>query len=120
MAHEIKKEWKTKAGYKAYVLYVNESHNCGYVVIEKEHSLFQLDYDKIPDIDVHGGITYAGVLSEMNEKTEWTFGFDAAHLGDKTTYSDYPEDIFRDTNYMANECESLAKQLKKLESKESE
>ena len=31
MAHEIAKEWTTKAGLKAYVLYVNNSHHCGYV-----------------------------------------------------------------------------------------
>ncbi len=108
MAHEIKKEWTTKAGLKAYVLFVNGSHHCGYV--ESPEKFIEDSYDSHYDIDVHGGLTFAGTISDINES--WLFGFDAAHLGDKTAYSNDPGDIFRDLDYMINECEALAKQIK--------
>ena len=109
MAHEIKKEWTTEAGLKAYVLYVNESHHCGYVAIPKNHSFNGDNYNEHYNIDVHGGLTFAGTINGINET--WLFGFDAAHLGDATEYINSPGDTFKDVDYMAKECESLAKQL---------
>ena len=108
MAYTIEKEWVTEAGLKAYVLFINESHNCGYVESPKEFE--GDDYTEHYDIYVHGDLTFAGEHRDIDIK--WLFGFDAAHLGDKTAHGDYPGDTFRDVNYMAKECESLATQLK--------
>jgi hypothetical protein len=52
-------------------------HRCGYVAVEKGHPLYGLDYDKIYDkydIDVDGGITFAGGYDRY-----WILGWDAAH-----------------------------------------
>ena len=38
--------------------------------------------------------------------------YQGAHSDDATSYFNGPGDVFRDVDYMAAECESLAKQLK--------
>ena len=110
MSRVIKKEWVTEAGLNAYVLYVDNSHHCGYVAVPEKY--IGDNYDEHYDIDVHGGLTFASTIIDIDEK--WLFGFDAAHSGDKTAYINRPGDTFKDVDYMANECEKLAKQLKEL------
>jgi hypothetical protein len=113
MAHLIEREWMTKAGLKAVVLYVNDSHNCGYIVLGKEHQYFGKGYYDVPDFEVHGGLTFAGNIEDVAPEGEtWALGFDAAHMGDKTFGYSAPGDTFKDVDYMANECESLAEQIK--------
>ena len=138
----IDKIFTTKTGYPAYVVYVNNSHYCGYVAIPKTHPAYRLDYytynvdidditqelvnqlpviHKINKIEVHGGLTFADdhlgrekvFISEDKEK--WVFGFDAAHSGDKTAYTNFEGDTFKDLDYMTEECEKLAQQLKDIE-----
>ncbi len=122
MSHRIEKQWTTKAGLQAAILYVNDSHNCGYVLLDKDHPWYGSNIDDHQDIDVHGGITFSkeaywipivseNIMDISPESKLWAIGFDAAHLGDKTAYIDYPEDTFKDVDYMTNECESLAKQI---------
>ena len=95
------------------VLYVNNSHNCGYIVLGKEHQYFGKEYDDVPYFSVHGGLTFSGNIEDVAPKGDtWALGFDAAHLGDKTGCCSSPEDTFKDVDYMANECESLAEQIK--------
>jgi len=105
MAHKIVKEWKTKAGPKAYVLLVHNTHYCGYVGIDKNHPWFEDNYNKHDDINVHGGLTFSDKIDDIDEP--WLFGFDAAHLGDTL------ENI--NVDYMARECEKLAKQIQEGE-----
>ena len=117
MSHTIEKEWTTKAGHNAYVLYVNNSHNCGYVAVPKDHPWHEDDYYKHYNIEVHGGLTFAGTITDIDES--WLFGFDAAHLGDKTNMHGMemlqePGDTFKDVDYMANQCELLSRQIKEM------
>ena len=139
MSSVIKKDWTTKAGYRALVIYVNGSHNCGYVVLPESHPAYKFPYyefswdnegeDKevssiqiaVNDIYVHGGLTFASnTIADENLQNSWVFGFDAAHLGDATNmlgeYGD-PDDTFKDIDYMADECETLADQLKLIKEK---
>ena len=69
---------------------------CGYVGVPKSHEFFGKDYDA-PDVDVHGGLTFANSCSPHKEgdhkgichveegaanKTVWWLGFDCAHAYD--------------------------------------
>lgn len=68
---------------------------CGYVAVEPGHPLHGKDYEA-PDVDVHGGLTYAASCSEDEPETVavchvpepgrpadvWWFGFDAGHAWD--------------------------------------
>jgi len=70
---------------------------CGYVGVAPSHPWFGLDYDdqKIVEVSVHGGLTFAGLCAEDDKehgichKPEpgepthvWWFGFDCAHAFD--------------------------------------
>jgi hypothetical protein len=65
--------------------------------------------------DVHGSITYSGDIN--NEPGTWCFGFDCSHCDDG-----YITPIFgyvgggpvRSLEYVVEECESLARQLKEV------
>lgn len=46
----------------------------GYVQVPENHPTYKLGYDRLYDLDVHGGLTYA------NDRG-W-FGFDTGHYGD--------------------------------------
>lgn len=60
--------------------------------------------------DVHGSLTFSGDLLEPGT---WWFGFDAAHAGDgRMGSAEFPSlGPVREFDYMANECESLARQI---------
>lgn len=118
---KVIKDWVTESGLRAMILLVRGSHHCGYVELP-EH-LGKPDYDESPimELNVHGGVTYAGELPEMDGK--YVVGYDCAHYGDlmkcpeelKGTSMEhsfmYSEGIWRDVDYCTNECESLANQL---------
>lgn len=40
------KDWTTKSGLRAVILFVNDSHHCGYVGIPADHPLHGVDYDE--------------------------------------------------------------------------
>jgi hypothetical protein len=114
---------------------------CGFVELPKEHKLYGKDFKTLYDdlyiiIDVHRGITYADSLDTRQNKiqledvdcvADYVIGFDCGFVGDFVpgAYVDYPtniKDIYRDTKevyrnieYVINECIKLAKQLKELE-----
>ena len=78
-------------GYKVYILKMDMPgksvyHN-GYVEINKNHKLYNVNYNDI-DIVAHGGLTYSRnhlqtiVLPEDNK---WILGFDTAHYYDDET-----------------------------------
>jgi hypothetical protein len=110
----IEAEWVTTAGLHAAVLFVHDSHRCGYVEVPPTSQWYGVNYNCV-DVEVHGGLTY----SEMSEGTYptnnpwkwWWFGFDCAHLGDATKYNNEPWDIMRSLEYVKQECEYLARQL---------
>lgn len=109
----IVKEWTTKAGLKAVILFVNYSHHCGYVELpealkHKNFTSYSGEDDQVSQMYVHGGITWQDTLEELGGLN--SVGFDCAHLGDKTAYN--PHGIFRTEAFCVSECESLAAQLK--------
>lgn len=95
--------------------------------------------ESIRGIEVHGGLTYANGCQEDSpedlgicHKPEasdpdevWWFGFDCAHAWDimpammatrrEHGIADWAEEKYRDLAYVTAECESLAKQLLKME-----
>lgn len=102
---------------------------CGYVGIPKNHKLRKIPYQRIPEIEVHGGLTFGGkttvrfhhlmrLLEELvGPKTEayWSFGFDCAHAGDIMPKLNMPwgllDATYKDVGYVRDELLSLAKQL---------
>ena len=91
-----------------------------YVVVPKEHSAYDLDVDQFSDIDVHGGVTYAGHLHSL----DWWIGFDAMHMWDLIPAMHRPTEdspfsevdlagperdfVYRDFDYVMSECNKLA------------
>lgn len=105
------KKWQSH-GFKCKVIFVRRSHRCGYVGIPKGHVAYDKDYDDLP-IEVHGGLTY-GQIGE--DGLNW-FGFDCAHLGDKTK-DDFPSleenEHFWTLEEVVKETEQMAQQFSKL------
>lgn len=113
---------------------------CGYVGLPKSHPLYGKDY-YTPDVEVHGGLTFAGECQEVQNDCEgichkvevgeddkvWWFGFDCAHGGDlcpqmtafKTKHGfDSPMfgiygfyESYKDFDYVTNQVTNLAAQL---------
>lgn len=71
--------------YRCVIVGQSLGHRCGYVGIPKGHVLYGKDYDAI-DIDVHGGLTYAGNGNYPVESDLWWIGFDCAHIGDSKDF----------------------------------
>lgn len=97
---------------------------CGYVGVTEGHPLYGKDYNDT-DFSVHGGITYSNFCNGhichvpepgRSDKVYW-FGFDCCHAFDllpsSLAYSNPPDSyIYRDIEYVKEECSKLAKQLK--------
>jgi len=135
MKPNIEADWVTGAGYRAVVIIHPAGHRCGYVAVPEGHKYHSHDYDDVPSIDVHGGLTYAGgekAQYPVEAEGLWWFGYDCAHLGDardpelmQGEYKEvYDKGLFREMHfegdtvktmeYCVNECESLAKQFKEV------
>ena len=117
---------KEYLGYEYVVmLYSNEwvgldDWYCGYVKIPENNNLYELGYScNMPYLgyeneriescfDVHGGITFAGKNSDLNN--DWVLGFDCAHYGDNP--------IIQDADYTEKECKKLIDQIVALERRE--
>jgi hypothetical protein len=88
----------------------NSSHwYCGYVIIPEENILCGHDYtDKeFPELDVHGGITYARF-----EDDDWVIGFDCNHCQDS---SDPFSPKHKPIEYVKAELVKLTDQLNRLQ-----
>ena len=108
---------------------------CGYVGVSKGHPAYKKGYDDV-DVDVHGGLTFAGKCGERichlvedgEDDDVWWLGFDCGHCFDlapgiratlakmnppNKLYEDR-DAVYRDVAYVRSECERLAKQLKAL------
>lgn len=111
---------------------------CGYAAVPPGHPLHGKPYDDA-DVDVHGGLTYAGLcrgdicyVPEPGEPDDvYWFGFDCAHAGDfspgleaqllsisaivelrRTKYANLERyEVYRDMHYVRSQVESLAEQL---------
>ena len=81
--YKVEREWKHAGLSCAVVLAREAAHRCGYVRVPPGHPLHGQSYDS-PDVDVHGGLTFAE-LEECKEHEDgqgWWFGFDCAHCFD--------------------------------------
>lgn len=107
-------------------------HWCGYVGVYPNAFAYEKDWtEEYSCVNVHGGITYnafsqyskygvAHAISAALEDGEpdhfWWFGFDCAHAGDLLPAKAHlwPEDVYRDLNYVKLQCAALALQLSEL------
>ena len=124
-----KKPWETEpdflefvdedTGYKCFIQRHPElKHLCGYVELPKEHKLYGI-FSEEEDFEVHGGVTYTGKreFEQQNYIADYVLGFDCGHAGDlvPSVKSFYEKEVYRNIEYVTNECKNLAKQLKELE-----
>lgn len=107
------------------VRHPSHGHWCGYVGVPPGHPLHGTEYET-PAVDVHGALTFASACNEGDKfgvchvpesgrpAHVWWFGFDCAHLGDKSPAYDRHSgiDIYRTLRYIKDECANLARQLK--------
>lgn len=104
---------------------------CGYVGVPKNSRLDGKGYsfysqsengiskleEAINNIEVHGGLTFAGKRKE-NDDT-WYFGFDCGHCDDLTKYDlevdyDLGNRQYRNKEYVIKETKKLALQIKEI------
>lgn len=105
-------------------------HWCGYVGVPEGHKYYGVDDADVPDISVHGGLTFSNFCHESDDPSRgichvsdekvWWLGFDCAHAFDlsplirrmrlEPTTLDY-RDIYRTQEYVESQCTELAKQL---------
>ena len=97
---------------------------CGYVRVPFGHPLHGATYNIVPDsIEVHGGLTYSKDHFLPENDDGWVFGFDCGHGFDvmpcMPRHIQISDNIaeYRTMEYVKAETESLAKQLKELETK---
>lgn len=79
MNYKIEKEGTYK-GFDYFVIALEGGYRCGYVTIEKNHKLYEKDYDSV-NFNVHGGLIFSN-FSPVDKKDRWLLGFDCAHFGD--------------------------------------
>lgn len=107
-------------GYKCFIQrYPELKHLCGYVELPKKHKLYgSFSEENFYNIEVHGGVTYTGKreFEQQNYIADYVLGFDCGHAGDLVPgVKSFHEEMYRDIEYVTNECKNLAKQLKELE-----
>jgi len=101
---------------------------CGYIGLPFDHPWYGRSYDTIydlnPEIEVHGGLTYAG---EQNDSEDdiwyWYVGFDCGHYADTIPYIAIPYIMgygsrrthYRDVAYVTKQVNSLAEQAKAIQ-----
>lgn len=112
------------AGYQWAVIHNGMGYRCGYVRVPKGHPWHGKGCDELyelsPDIEAHGGLTFAAPDVECDapgEDNAWWLGFDCAHCGDApdpalpNKYSTtYPGDTVKSQCYVEAECRSLCEQ----------
>lgn len=88
-------------------------HLCGYVGVCTSSPLYGIDYEFLDSVEVHGGLTYSG---KMSDSDKWWFGFDCAHFGDLVPfYSLVGREVYRDMRYVTEELKSLVDQIINIE-----
>ena len=95
---------------------------CGYVGVPPTHPLYGLNQDRLYghiDINVHGGLTYAGENVQYGYDGFWWYGFDCMHYRDAAPwdygsdagyYRNY-ENLYCSWRYVKNDVTSLAGEL---------
>lgn len=110
---------------------------CGYVGVPKGHPFYGKHYDEV-EVDVHGGLTFAGPCNAnichtpKSGKTDdvWWLGFDCAHAWDLTPFDamrtipglaylsrserftgERMKEHYRDLRYVKEQCHKLTEQI---------
>lgn len=133
------KPWKNEPDYLEgsygdvpwFIVRTSLGHLCGYIVVPKHHPWYSVDVMLTVDIDVHGGVTwesehFPGITGEdtlgerareITQRFPGKFiGFDCGHYGDlipgmlRIGHIPFADEIYRDINYVREECERLAMQ----------
>lgn len=114
------KRFKYK-NYNCMVLRMWDFHLNGYIEIKKGHKLYEVHYDKINNIEVHGGFTFSGTLDD-----KYYIGFDCAHAWDYIpsilhNYNMYDfyisridrftNEVYRTEKYVIKECKNVVRQI---------
>jgi hypothetical protein len=109
---QIEADWKSN-GFRCVVIFVRQSHRCGYVRIPKRHIAFIVgSYDDLP-IAVHGGLTFGGQIDILEKDANYIwFGFDCGHSGDRESYE--TEGHFWTTSEVIEETNKMARQFKEM------
>ena len=127
--YERKHELLLKGKYQGYEFYIMSlgTHPCAYVKLPENHPYYNMDYEDIPSIGCHGGITYKDEFLQVGPDTLASgmfVGWDYAHCFDYTgtdldpLFKDLPE---RDgkkwtTEEIYEEVKKVIENLKKAES----
>lgn len=107
---------------------------CGYVGLKPSHRFYEVNYNSLSALDVHGGLTYSNYCwGDICHKTDhegpkvWWLGFDCSHAFDlspatealgasskiKQIHAAFGYDqAYRDIDYVKSEIKKLARQLK--------
>lgn len=87
-------------GYTYYIMNLG-THPTSYVEIPSNHKLYRKNYHNI-DIEVHGGLTYSDDTLYIGEnkkiQNSWFIGWDYAHWGDYTGYSEVMTSMYDKTD----------------------
>jgi len=99
-------------GYRCFIQRHPElKHLCGYVELPKKHKLYgetNVDNEFLLNLDENS--------LEISFTVDFVVGFDCGHAGDLVPgVKSFHEEVYRDIEYVTNECKNLAKQLKELE-----
>lgn len=83
-------------------------HLCGYVGVDPKHIL----YGKTElDVSVHGGLTFTGIIKELDPEM-WWFGFDCAHFSDAIpAFKDNEQQSYKDMVFVKSETDNLCEQI---------
>lgn len=103
----------THAGFECRIIRNRLGALCGYVGVDESHKMYGKNYDDIRYIDVHGGLTFAGHLSD--EDKLWWLGFDCSHAGDLLPiHEDTHDNEYRNIGYVTGQVHFLAGDLKRI------
>jgi hypothetical protein len=108
----------THADFPCFILRNCIGNWCGYVGVPPGHKYYSVSYEELPDMNVHGGLTYSGqcdppICHDGNEAV-WWFGFDTAHFKDLSPGYTFDKGTYRTMQYTVEETKCLAEQLEYL------
>lgn len=125
-----KKQWvDEETGLPCLILRGHHGSLCGYVGVSENHKFYGKDYDKVPNMECHGGLSFAGGCEKGNDPGKgichlpdegepdktWWLGFDCGHVFDISPAYEYTlsmDAIYRDIKYVEENCRDLAFQIK--------
>lgn len=76
-------------GYRCIVTGVSTGYRCGFIAIPKGHPLFEMDHDRLNQIEVYGGWTYSDRTANypvVADAATWWIGFDCGHSGESRDF----------------------------------